>query len=211
MSAARSASRGRRPSSPGARRGKVTKPELVVLVVRVTNRSGAGGGRAFRAPRRVALEAAFRAAFEIAPPAAAGGAKRGAGRAPERARTTVDVVWVGEGEMQALNRRFQGRSGTTDVLAFEGGGIDPETGMARLGEVVCNLELARRVAREHGNSAEAEAVLYATHGLLHLLGENDKAPRGRRRMREAESAALAAAGLEVRGGEWDRRGGEHGS
>lgn len=169
---------------------------LADLVVFVTNRSGGGGARALRAPRRALLETVLDAAFEA-------GGGRGGGR------TTVDVVWVREGEMRALNRRFQGGNGTTDVLAFEGGGIDPETGMARLGEVVCNLELARRAAREHGNSAEAEAVLYATHGLLHLMGCRDKTPAGRRRMREAELAALASAGLEVRGGEWSVRGEHH--
>jgi probable rRNA maturation factor len=164
----------------------------------VTNRSGAGGRGALRAPRRAVLRVALEAAL---------GAP---GRGRKGTRTAVvDVVWVGMKEMRALNRRFKDRDGTTDVLAFEGGGIDPETGVTRLGEVVCNLELARHAAREHGNSAEAEAVLYATHGLLHLLGRRDKTPADRRGMREAELAALAAAGLGVRGGEWDRRGGEH--
>ncbi len=189
-------------SGEGVRRRTAGETDLVVLV---TNRSGAGTGRggALRAPRRVVLKTALSAA--------AARAGRGAGDARRGRRAAVDVVWVGEDEMRALNRRFQDRDGSTDVLAFEGGGIDPETGMVRLGEVVCNLELARRAAREHGNSAEAEAVLYATHGLLHLLGERDKAPGERRRMREGELAALAAAGLEVRGGEWDRRGGEYNS
>ncbi len=194
-----SATRGGYLSRRGVRRGTARKPGLVDLVVRVTNRSGAGGGRALRAPRRVVLKTALSTAAARA------------GRASKDRRTVVDVVWVSEDEMQALNKRFQRRDGTTDVLAFEGGGIDPETGSAQLGEVICNLELARRAAREHGNSVEAEAVLYATHGLLHLLGENDKAPDGRRRMRTAELAALAAAGLEVRGGEWSRPGGENNS
>lgn len=194
MSSAISGARAQHLSPRGARRGKARKP---CLVVRVTNRSGTGEERALRAPRRVVLEAALTAA--------AGGA----GRRPAGHRTAVDIVWVRENEMKILNKRFGNRDGTTDVLAFEDGGIDPETGSARLGEIVCNLELARRAAREHGNSAEAEAVLYATHGLLHLLGETDKAPDGRQRMRMVELEALAAAGLEVRGGEWDGQKGEY--
>ncbi len=184
-------------SVTGARKTKrsVARSGLAVLVA---NRSGTGGRRALRAPRRAILRAALEAAL--------GGSA--VGRKVARA-AAVDIVWVGTSEMRALNRRFQDRDGTTDVLAFEGDAIDPETGMTRLGEVVCNLELARHAAREHGNSAEAEAVLYATHGLLHLLGCRDKTPAGRRGMREVELAALAAAGLDVRGGEWDRRGEEH--
>jgi rRNA maturation RNase YbeY len=185
-----STTRPRRHSQRTARSGKAARSNLVI---RVTNRSGAEGGRALRAPRRVVLKTVLSAA--------ASGAKQAA----------VDIIWVHENEMKTLNKRFHNRKGTTDVLAFEDGDIDPETGSAQLGEIICNLELARRAAREHGNSAEAEAVLYATHGLLHLLGENDKAPDGRRRMRTVESAALAVAGLEVRGGEWDKLWGEHNS
>jgi len=189
---------GTRPRTRASRVRKrdARRPGLAVLV---SNRSGGGRGPALRAPRRVVLRAALEAALTMA----------AAGNVPAGRRAAIDVVWVSGDEMRALNGRFHGRDGTTDVLAFEGGDIDPETGMTRLGEVICNLELARRAAREHRNSGEAEAVLYATHGFLHLLGETDKAPDGRRRMRKLELAALAAAGLEVRGGEWDERGGEY--
>jgi probable rRNA maturation factor len=114
------------------------------------------------------------------------------------------VVWSGDRQMRRLNRQHTGRSGTTDVLAFGEDTVDPEGGGRFLGEIFCNLELAHRSAREHGNGFEAEAVLYATHGLIHLLGGDDRTPPGRRAMRELERDALAAAGLEVCGGEWDR-------
>jgi rRNA maturation RNase YbeY len=156
----------------------------------VTNRSGA-----LRAPRRSRLEAALGAAAEIA--------SRRFGRSRAERRPTVGVVWAGDREMRSLNRRFGGGEESTDVLAFpqgvDGAGIEAD----RLGEIVCNLELARRECRAHGNPAEAEAVLYATHGLVHLLGGRDGTPRDRRAMREVEIEALARAGLEVRGGEWD--------
>jgi probable rRNA maturation factor len=141
-----------------------------------------------RGPRRGRLVAALEEAARLA----------GA-----RGSLLVDVVWSGDRTMRALNRKHAGRGETTDVLAFADGADDPEHGGRRLGEVVCNLDEARRSARTHRNTYEAEAVLYAAHGLVHLLGGDDDTPRGRRAMRRVERGALAAAGMSVRGGEWD--------
>ncbi len=171
-------------------------PDLPGLVVEVTNRSaGRSGERALKGPRLRALEAALRSA--------AGLAARRFGGDPGAFGRAVNVAWVRDVEMRRLGRRLCGRPGTTDVLAWPGDWTNPETGLPCPGEIVCNLELARSSSREHGNSIEAEAVLYAVHGLVHLLGGKDDTPRGRRAMREVELAALAAAGLRVRGGEWD--------
>lgn len=167
-----------------------------VIAVEIRNRSaGPDGERALKGPRLGRVQRALEAAAELA-------ARRLGGDAGAFGRA-VNVVWLRDSEMRRLNGRFCGLSGTTDVLAWRGGWTDPETGLPSPGEIACNLELARRAARGHGNSIEAEAVLYAVHGLVHLLGGEDDTPRGRRAMREVELAALAAAGLRVRGGEWD--------
>ena len=147
------------------------------LLVSVLNRA-----RGFRAPRRAKLTAALEAAAR-----------------PFRRGGEVDVVWVACAEMRRLNRRFTGRGTETDVLAFADEG-------EALGEIVCNLELARKRAERFGHTREAEAILYAVHGLLHLLGEDDHTPEGRRRMRRMELEALAKAGLRIGGGEWDSGG-----
>lgn len=183
-----------------SREGRVVRttrgPDLPGLVVEVRNRSaGRSGERALKGPRLRAVEAALRAAAGLAA-GRFGGDPGALGRA-------VNVAWVRDVEMRRLNLRFRGLSGTTDVLAWRGGWTNPETGLPCPGEIVCNLELARSSAREHGNSIEAEAVLYAVHGLVHLLGGEDETARDRRSMREVEVAALESAGLEVRGGEWE--------
>jgi probable rRNA maturation factor len=127
------------------------------------------------------------------------------GPAPAPAASIVEVVWVDDAEMRAINRRYRGGSGTTDSLSFPDGGIEPGEETLRLGEVVVNLDLAERRARELGNTREAEAVLYAVHGLVHLLGGEDDTSAGRASMRAVETEALAAAGLRVKGGEWGPR------
>lgn len=184
-----------------ARRGGRGRAPRAELRVEILNRSaGPDGRRALKGPRLGRAERALKAGAGLAARRFGGdeGAFGGA----------VNVVWLRDGEMRRLNLRFCGLSRTTDVLAYSthvkgGGWTDPETGLPAPGEIACNLELAGRAAREHGNSIEAEAVLYAVHGLAHLLGGEDDTPSGRRAMREVEVAALAAAGLRVRGGEWD--------
>jgi rRNA maturation RNase YbeY len=179
--------------------GRVRRtPGRAGVEVTIANRTAGRGARALRAPRRAKVEQAFAAAARLV--------RRGTG-----GKLSADVIWVTDREMRSLNRRFSGRGDTTDVLAFEDLGLDPETGRRRLGEIVCNLELAGSEARRHGHTREAEAVLYATHGLVHLLGGRDDTTGERREMRRVESGALLAAGLAVRGGEWDptvRAGGE---
>ena len=166
------------------------------IAVEIRNRSaGPDGERALKGPRLGRVHRALGVAANLA--AAKFGGDAGAfGRA-------VNVVGLRDSEMRRLNRRFCGLSGTTDVLAWRGGWTIPQTGLPSPGEIACNLELARRSAREHGSSIEAEAVLYAVHGLVHLLGGEDDTPRGRRAMREVELAAIEEAGLRVCGGEWD--------
>ena len=180
---------GRRGSGGRARR----TPGRAGVEVTIANRTAGRGARALRAPRRAKVEQAFAAAARLAGPLW----RRIGGK------LSADVVWVTDPEMRSLNRRFSGRGDTTDVLAFEDSGVDPETGRRRLGEIVCNLELAGSEARRHGHTREAEAVLYATHGFVHLLGGRDDTTDERREMRRVESGALRAAGLGVRGGEWD--------
>ena len=55
--------------------------------------------------------------------------------------------------------------------------------------------VARREALERGHPPYHEALLYAVHGTLHLLGHDDHAPRARARMRRAERSWLEALGL----------------
>ena len=156
------------------------RPALSVLTLRI--------GSPPRGPARARLVGVLTAAARLA------GAPAGA---------HVDVVWADDAEMKRLNKRHTGRGRVTDVLAFAEDMLDPELGVKRLGEVVCNLDLARRSAHANGNRYEAEAILYATHGVVHLLGGDDHTPAGRRSMRRIELAALAERGLEVRGGEWE--------
>jgi probable rRNA maturation factor len=105
----------------------------------------------------------------------------------------LSVALIGDDEAAELNRRFLGREGVTDVLAFP---YDVEGDMLK-GEIVANAELAAREAEGRSHGAADELLLYVVHGLLHLLGYDDQTPEDRRRMRQRESEVLAEVGRAV--------------
>lgn len=94
--------------------------------------------------------------------------------------------------MRRLNRDFHAVDETTDVLAFE---LERWNGEGFDGEVIVCAPYARREARSRGLEFATELALYAVHGILHLLGEDDHEPERARRMRRLERRILAGVGL----------------
>jgi len=146
----------------------------------ITNRSRG------RLPARALLERAAGLALGAA-----------AGRRP----LLTSLLCVDGREMARLNRRFHATPGMTDVLSFPVGERDEDTGRWLVGEVAVCRPVAEREARRRGLAVEAELLLYAVHGWLHLAGHDDHRPADRRRMRAAERRVLARLGL---GGQWER-------
>jgi probable rRNA maturation factor len=81
------------------------------------------------------------------------------------------LAFVSDRAMRELNRRWRGKSGTTDVLSFPSGQEEFERGEGlSLGDVVVSVEQAARQAAEHGLDFEGEVAQLILHGLLHLCG-----------------------------------------
>ena len=95
--------------------------------------------------------------------------------------------------MNELHERFMGIRGPTDVLTFP---IDQDPrGRITSGEVVVCVAEAQRQARERGIPVRSELLLYAIHGMLHLLGYDDRTARGFRIMHRTEDELMNALGL----------------
>lgn len=113
----------------------------------------------------------------------------------------LSFLVVDDAEMHRINREQLGHDYPTDVITFP-----LETEPMLLADLVVSADTARREAAARGHSAYHELVLYAVHGVMHLLGFDDHSPADRRRMRRAERAALAALGIPaVFGASRDRR------
>ena len=89
------------------------------------------------------------------------------------------VAFVSDRAMRELNRRWRGKTGTTDVLSFPSGQEEFEKGEGlSLGDVVISVEQAARQAAEHGLDFEGEVAQLILHGLLHLCGYDHETDKG---------------------------------
>ena len=104
-------------------------------------------------------------------------------------RSELSIALVDDATGAALNERWRGRAGPTDVLSFPlREGRHTRHRGALLGDVVIALGVARRQAEERGHGLEAECRRLLVHGVLHLLGYDHVRPDQARRMRAKERA-----------------------
>ena len=95
--------------------------------------------------------------------------------------------------MTRLNETFLHHPGSTDVITFDY--AEPAAPSARSprspallhGEIFVCLDAAVSQARRFHTTWQSELVRYIVHGLLHLLGHDDRDSRARRGMKRAET------------------------
>jgi probable rRNA maturation factor len=110
----------------------------------------------------------------------------------------LGVYIVAAPEMTRLNETFLGHQGPTDVITFDYGEGRPRRGLGGRdacptllhGEVFVCLDEAMSQARRFHATWQSELVRYVVHGLLHLLGHDDRDARARRKMKAAEAALV---------------------
>ena len=100
----------------------------------------------------------------------------------------LSVVFVGDKEISQIHKTFMNDPSVTDVITFIGEAHPAEP---FAGEIVINVDQARRSGPEHGQSAKSELLLYLVHGWLHLAGYRDKKPKEAKAMRAAEAKCLS--------------------
>jgi len=137
------------------------------------------------------------------PPAATGALEtavaatlRHAQVAPPAALT---LLLTDDAQIQQLNRDFRGEDKPTDVLSFPAGATLPGMGeaVAYLGDIAISAPYAQRQAQAAGHPLTAELQLLAIHGVLHLLGYDHGEPEEKADMWAAQTAVLAALGLQA--------------
>ncbi len=110
------------------------------------------------------------------------------GLGAKNGKKPVNLVFTGGPGIKALNRRFLGRNGLTDVIAFNFP-PSPVPG-ADWGEIYICLPAAARQAKAMGHSLLTELLVLAVHGALHLAGMDDGTPAKRRAMNLKTAALL---------------------
>ena len=111
-------------------------------------------------------------------------------RAVGRGAGDVDVLVVDDAAIKRLNRLHRGVARRTDVLAYP---LEtPGTPSPLVGQIVISAETARRQARRLDVPLATELDLLVTHGVLHLIGYDDRDPVEARLMHERERRILSA-------------------
>jgi probable rRNA maturation factor len=103
----------------------------------------------------------------------------------------LSITLVGRAAMTAMNRRYLGHHGATDVISF-GLGRAGRRGPV-VGDIYICPEVARENARRQGVSSQEELLRLVVHGTLHVLGYNhpDTAARTKSAMWRKQERILA--------------------
>lgn len=86
----------------------------------------------------------------------------------------ITIEIVSNERIRQLNEKYMGTNSETDVLSFNLGFQNPESGREYLGDVVISGEKTEEQAREIGHTVEKEMAILITHGILHLVGYDDQ-------------------------------------
>ncbi len=103
--------------------------------------------------------------------------------------TSLNIVFVSDQKIRALNRKYLGSDRATDVIAFwqgEGSCTSAKTGEKFLGDIAISTDRALFNAKKFDTSYKYEVLLYVVHGVLHLLGYEDSTRSGKLKMKRIE-------------------------
>jgi probable rRNA maturation factor len=105
----------------------------------------------------------------------------------------VEIDVVDDREIRRLNAQFRGVGRRTDVLAFP----LEVPGSSLVGQIVLSADTAERQARRVGVPLVLELELLATHGVLHLIGYDDRDPVEADLMHRREREILSHGGRRI--------------
>lgn len=104
----------------------------------------------------------------------------------------LSILLTGDAAVSDLNRRYLGKEGPTNVLAFPMNEALSLEGIRMLGDVVVSVDTAVKESHRSGEALERTIFRLLIHGVLHLLGyDHEKSSNEARRMRKEEQRLLA--------------------
>jgi len=133
-----------------------------------------------------------------------------------RTAKSLSIVLTDNRHIRDLNREYLGHNEATDVISFPLEDLDPPSRAVRSaarsddgwpdaspaqgngginGEIIASAELALHQAMASRGDPQAELLLYLVHGLLHLIGYDDRTTQDAKRMHEREDELLEKFGF----------------
>jgi len=102
----------------------------------------------------------------------------------------LDITFVTNSRIRALNKRYMGRNKTTDVLSFSLEEKAFSGAPAIIGDVYISSDMAGENRKRFKTHLRKELTLYVMHGLLHLLGFGDRPGPEKKKMRKLEEKLM---------------------
>ena len=129
----------------------------------------------------------------------------------QSAPLAIEVAFVGEDEIRALNRDKRGKNAVTDVLSFPyfdgirrktidindyAGDVDEEDGRLLIGSICVCEKRAKEQAADFGHSVSREVCYLVAHGILHCFGYDHIEKNDEEEMTSLAEKIMSAAGIE---------------
>lgn len=103
---------------------------------------------------------------------------------------TISILFCDDKRMKTFHKQFMGLNTVTDVMAFPTDSQHCPDLKQYLGDVVVSAERAKIVASTYDQSVVREIDRYVVHGILHLLGYDDKTTNKKKIMTLRQEAIL---------------------
>jgi probable rRNA maturation factor len=97
----------------------------------------------------------------------------------------INICFVDDRQIKKFNARFHKTKSSTDVLAFNLS--DKKEKNIILADIMISAQTALKQAASFKTTPDYELSLYVVHGILHILGYNDRTGSQRKLMRKKES------------------------
>jgi len=98
----------------------------------------------------------------------------------------LNIIFVTDEELLVMNRQFLQHDYYTDIITFDLGTSDNLV----MGELYISLERVKENANQLNQKYQSEFIRVIAHGLLHLIGYQDKKSEQIVEMRACESHAI---------------------
>jgi len=99
----------------------------------------------------------------------------------------INICFVTDRRIKNLNAKYLKHNYATDVIAFN---LSENSGLFPVADIVVSVDTAIRNSRVFNTTPVYELMFYVVHGVLHILGFNDKTSRQRESMNKRAAVIL---------------------
>lgn len=109
----------------------------------------------------------------------------------------ISLSFVGDEEIQSLNKQYRNIDAPTDVLSFPllDGEEDLTQEVIMLGDIIISIPRTQQQAIEYGHSFERELCYLTIHSMFHLFGYDHMEEEDKLVMRQKEKKVIRILNL----------------